>query len=78
VDVYMRIEGHGDDAVPPNAQAATQEGRTVAKNMPAGIDGGTRGPFDYGSLGQLVEMGSECAVNEVLGIQFSGLMAALF
>jgi NADH dehydrogenase len=93
VDAYMRVEGHdnvwgiGDctanvqkdgTPVPPNAQAATQEGRAVAKNVLAAIDGRELEPFDYKPLGQLVEMGSEFAVNEVLGIKFSGLMAALF
>jgi NADH:ubiquinone reductase (H+-translocating) len=34
--------------------------------------------LEYKPLGQLVEMGSEFAVNEVLGIKFSGRMAALF
>ena len=93
VDAYMRVEGYdnvwgiGDCAanmdkdgepVPPNAQAATQEGRAVAKNVLAAIDGHELEPFDYKPLGQLVEMGSEFAVNEVFGIKFSGLMAALF
>ncbi len=93
VDVYMRVEGHenvwgiGDCAanvskdgnpVPPNAQAATQEGRAVAKNVLAAIDGRGPEPFEYRPVGQLVEMGSEFAVNEVLGIKFSGFMAALF
>jgi NADH:ubiquinone reductase (H+-translocating) len=93
VDAYMRVEGHdnvwgiGDctanvqkdgTPVPPNAQAATQEGRTVAKNVLAALDGRELEPFEYKPLGQLVEMGSEFAVNEVLGIKFSGLMAAMF
>jgi NADH dehydrogenase len=93
VDPYMRVEGHdnvwgiGDCAatvekdgkpVPPNAQAAVQQGRAVARNVLAAIDGHDLEPFDYKPLGQLVEMGSEFAVNEVFGIKFSGLMAALF
>jgi NADH:quinone reductase (non-electrogenic) len=93
VDAYLRVEGYdnvwgiGDCAatiekdgnpVPPNAQAATQEGRAVATNVLATIDHRELEPFDYKPLGQLVEMGSEFAVNEVLGIKFSGLMAALF
>jgi NADH dehydrogenase len=93
VDAYMRVEGHdnvwgiGDCAatvekdgkpVPPNAQAAVQQGKTVARNVLAAIDGHDLEPFDYKPLGQLVEMGSEFAVNEILGIKFSGLMAALF
>ena len=89
----MLVEGHdniwgvGDCAanveedgtpVPPNAQAASQEGRAVARNVLAAIDGQEPEPFHYKPLGQLVEMGSEFAVNEVLGIKFSGRMAALF
>lgn len=92
-DKYLRVEGHervwgiGDCAmtveedgtpVPPNAQAAVQEGKTVARNILASIDGGELQPFDYKPVGQLVEMGSEFAVNEVMGVKFSGLVAALF
>jgi NADH dehydrogenase len=93
VDRFMRVRGYenvwgiGDSAatvdergepVPPNAQAAVQEGEAVAKNILAAIDGGEPKPFKYKALGQLVEMGSEFAVNEVMGIKFSGLIAALF
>ncbi len=92
-DKFMHVEGHenvwgiGDCAlvleedgkpVPPNAQAATQQGHAVAHNVLATIDGEELEPFDYKPLGQLVEMGSVFAVNEVLGIKFSGLMAAMF
>jgi NADH:ubiquinone reductase (H+-translocating) len=93
VDRFMRVVGHenvwgvGDSAatvdekgrpVPPNAQAAVQEGEAVARNVLAVIDGEEPKPFRYRPLGQLVEMGSEFAVNEVLGIKFSGYIAALF
>jgi NADH dehydrogenase len=93
VDRFMRVAGHenvwgiGDSAatvdergepVPPNAQAAVQEGEAVARNVLAAIDGEEPQPFSYKPLGQLVEMGSEFAVNEVMGIKFSGLIAALF
>ena len=93
VDRFMRVEGHdnvwgvGDCAatvnedgtpVPPNAQAAVQEGETVARNILAVIDGEELEPFRYKSLGQLVELGSEFAVNEVMGVKFSGFVAALF
>jgi NADH dehydrogenase len=93
VDRFMRVEGHdnvwgvGDcaatvdengDPVPPNAQAAVQEGETVARNILAVIDGEQPEYFRYKSLGQLVELGSEYAVNEVMGIKFSGQIAALF
>ncbi|MBA2346383.1 MAG: NAD(P)/FAD-dependent oxidoreductase [Rubrobacter sp.] len=93
VDAEMRVKGHsnvwgvGDcaakvdkdgNAIPPNAQAATQQGKAVAKNVLGFIDGDEPQPFKYKPLGQLVEMGSRFAVNEVLGIRFSGQLAALF
>ena len=46
--------------------------------MLAAIDGGKPEPFRYRPLGQLVELGSRFAVNEVLGVRFSGLLASLF
>jgi NADH:ubiquinone reductase (H+-translocating) len=93
VDANMLVEGHenvwgvGDCAanieedgklVPPNAQAAVQQGKAVARNVLAAIDGGELRPFDYKPLGQLVEMGSDFAVNQVMSVKFSGFMASLF
>ncbi len=93
VDRCMRVVGHEDvwgvgdcaanideegNPVPPNAQAAVQQGEAVAKNILAVIDGEEPEPFRYKPLGQLVEMGSEFAVNEVMGVKFSGFIAALF
>jgi len=93
VDRCMRVEGYdnvwgiGDSAanldehgepVPPNAQAAVQQGKAVARNILAAIDGGELKPFRYRPVGQLVEMGSEFAVNEIMGVKFSGFIAALF
>ncbi len=67
-----------DEPVPPNAQAAVQEGETLAKNILATIDGEELTPFEYKPMGQLVELGSQFAVNEVMGVKFKGLPAALF
>src|SRR5215212_780355 len=93
VDRYQRVEaydnvwGIGDCAatidvngtpVPPNAQAAVQEGESVAENILAVLDGEEPEPFRYQSLGQLVELGSEFAVNEIMGVKFSGLIAPIF
>ena len=66
--------------VPPTAQAAIQQGHVVARNVLATIDGKTdelQG-FEYRPLGQLVELGSDFAVNEVMGVRFTGLAAAVF
>ena len=64
--------------MPPNAQAAVQEGKLVAKNILAAIDGREMRPFDYKPVGQLVEIGSDFAVNQVMNVKFSGLIASLF
>ena len=66
--------------VPPTAQAAVQEGHVLARNVLSSIDRRTDEleEFEYRPLGQLVELGSQFAVNEVMGVRFSGLLAALF
>ena len=65
--------------VAPTAQAAVQEGHVAARNVLAAIDedDGLE-KFEYRPLGQLVELGSRFAVNEVMGVRFSGFTAALF
>src|ERR671921_679888 len=75
----VREQEHGQ-VVPPNAQAAVQEGKAVAKNILATIDGkeDEMEPFEYRPLGQLVELGSDFAVNEVMGVRFTGTLAAVF
>ncbi len=65
--------------VPPTAQAAIQEGHVVARNVLKTLDGqDDLEEFRYKPIGQLVELGSGFAVNEVMGVRFSGLMAAVF
>jgi NADH:ubiquinone reductase (H+-translocating) len=65
--------------VPPTAQAAIQQGHVVARNVVKNIDGETDfEKFEYKPLGQLVELGSDFAVNEVMGVRFSGALAAIF
>ena len=76
-DCAANVDKDGEP-VPPNAQAAVQEGEALAKNILATIDGGELTPFEYEPMGQLVELGSQFAVNEVKGFKFRGLPAALF
>ncbi len=66
--------------VPPTAQAAIQQGYVVARNILATIDGREDDleRFVYKPIGQLVELGSDFAVNEVMGVRFSGQLAAIF
>ena len=69
----------GGKLAPPTAQAAVQEGRVAARNVLAAIDEEDElENFQYRSLGHLVELGSRFAVNEVMGVRFSGFTAALF
>lgn len=65
--------------IAPTAQAAVQQGHALAKNILAALDGREEDvkPFEYRPLGQLVELGSEFAVDEVMGVKISGLLAAL-
>jgi NADH dehydrogenase len=72
---------HQEDGgvVPPTAQAAIQEGHLAARNVLKTLDGeGDLEQFEYKPLGQLVELGSDFAVNEVMGVRFSGALAAVF
>lgn len=64
--------------IPPNAQAAQQEGKALAKNVLRAIDGEELEPFEYKPVGQLVELGGDFAVNEVMGVRFTGRLAAIF
>jgi NADH dehydrogenase len=72
--------GQEGKIVPPTAQAAVQEGHVVARNILAVLDGreGDMKRFEYRPIGQLVELGSDFAVNEVMGVRFTGLIAAVF
>src|SRR5918995_38648 len=72
--------GQDGKIVPPTAQAAVQQGHVVARNILAAIDGkqDDMKRFEYRPIGQLVELGSDFAVNEVMGVRFTGLIAAIF
>lgn len=93
VDRCFRVEGYdnvwavGDNAtipdgeggfVPPNAQAAVKAGQLLAENILAAIDGRSLKPFEFKSQGQLIDLGSQFAVNDVFGVKFSGRLAAFF
>src|SRR5829696_8299851 len=72
---------HREDGgvVPPTAQAAIQEGHLAARNVLKTLDGeGELEEFEYKPIGQLVELGSDFAVNEVMGVRFTGVIAAVF
>jgi NADH:ubiquinone reductase (H+-translocating) len=63
--------------VPALAQAAEQEGRLAARNIAAEIEGGYVRPFRYRSLGQLVDLGKESAIVDILGVKFAASLGSL-
>jgi NADH:ubiquinone reductase (H+-translocating) len=71
-----RVEQDGSP-VPALAQAAEQEGRLAARNIAAEIQGGYVRPFRYRSLGQLVDLGKESAIVDILGVKFAASLGSL-
>jgi len=64
--------------VPPTAQFALREGRTVARNVIAAMEGRPPQAFTFAGLGQLVSLGGHTGVAELFGtIKISGLLAWL-
>ena len=91
VDEYLRVKGRpgvyalGDsvridyDGPPVSAlaQAAEQQGAVVARNLATEIRGQSPlTPFRYRPLGQLVDLGTESALTDILGMKISGRLAA--
>ena len=91
VDEYLRVKDRpgvyalGDSAridydgppVPDLAQAAEQHGAVAARNLAAEIQGqAPMTPFRYRPLGQLVDLGAESALTDILGMKISGRLAA--
>jgi NADH dehydrogenase len=60
---------------PPTAQHAIRQGKVAARNIAAAIDGGTRRPFRFATLGLLAAIGRRTGVANILGFQFSGFIA---
>ena len=62
---------------PPTAQYAVREGRRVALNIQATMQGKERKPFSFSALGMMGSLGHQSAVGHVLGVRVSGLPAWL-
>jgi NADH dehydrogenase len=60
---------------PPTAQHAIRQGRLVARNLAATLQGGTVRPFRYRTRGVVAELGRNKAVAITLGIRWRGLPA---
>jgi NADH dehydrogenase len=60
---------------PPTAQHALRQGRVLARNIVAAIQGGRKRPFVFSTLGQLASIGRRVGVANIMGINFSGFIA---
>jgi NADH:quinone reductase (non-electrogenic) len=63
--------------LPPNAAVAVQEGKAVADILAARLEGREPQPFRYVHRGELVSLGRNEAVAEVMGVRVTGLPAWL-
>jgi len=89
VDANLRVEGMacawaaGDAAAipspeglaPPTAQHAVREGKLLARNILAVLEGRPPQPFTYRTKGQLVSLGHRSGVGIVMGILVRGFPA---
>jgi NADH dehydrogenase len=91
VDATMAVSGRpglwavGDSAAipdvvtggfcPPTAQYALRQGKRLAQNIAAVLEGRAAEPFAFKALGVLAGLGRRSAVAEILGFQFSGFVA---
>lgn len=60
---------------PPTAQYALRQGKRLAENIAAAIDGRLSQPFRFKALGLLAGLGRRTAVAEILGVKFIGFFA---
>jgi len=60
---------------PPTAQHALRQGRILARNILASIEGGKKKEFTFATLGLLASIGRRAGVANILGVNFSGFVA---
>lgn len=60
---------------PPTAQHAIRQGKVVAENVVAAINGGQRRRFEFKTIGALASIGKRTGVARIMGINFSGFIA---
>jgi len=69
------VPGPDGGHCPPTAQHALRQGRTLAANVVAALDGREPRPFRFRTLGQLATIGRRTGVAQILGVRFSGFAA---
>jgi NADH dehydrogenase len=66
---------NGKGSYAPTAQNASREGKLVARNILAGLQGLRARPFDYEPVGELALVGKHSGVARMYGYNFSGPLA---
>jgi NADH dehydrogenase len=66
---------HTGQPYPPTAQHALRQGRVLAENILAAIEGGRKRPFVFKTIGLLASIGQRTGVARILGVNFSGFIA---
>jgi NADH dehydrogenase len=90
-DAYLRVEGvedawaSGDSAavpdrlaggvMPPTAQHGMRQGKRLASNLVAVLEGRTPEPFDYRGIGAVVSLGRYKGVAVIRGVRLRGFPA---
>jgi NADH dehydrogenase len=62
-------------ACPPTAQHALRQGKTLAHNLTAAVQGVSKKPFVFDTIGQLASIGRRTGVANIMGVNFSGFIA---
>lgn len=73
-DAAMIPDGKGS-FYPPTAQHALREGKTIARNIEASLNGEKLRPFRFKILGQLAAIRQRSGVANVFGLRISGFVA---
>jgi NADH dehydrogenase len=60
---------------PPTAQHALREGKVLAHNLIASVQGSALKPFSFSTIGQLAAIGQRAGVARIFGVNFSGFIA---
>lgn len=69
------LEGAGQAYQPPTAQHAVRQGRHVARNVRAAIEGRELEPYRYGGIGMLATLGRHRGAGRVFGLRLTGFLA---
>ncbi|MBF0321230.1 MAG: FAD-dependent oxidoreductase [Nitrospirae bacterium] len=73
-DCAYIMDGDTNKPCPPTAQFAVREGRRLAHNIMAEIDGRPKQPFSFKALGMMGALGHHSAAGVILGIKVSGVL----